>query len=925
MTDRTTKVSLMAEVGGYIAGMQQANRSTKDLDKAGQEAAETARKQREVYDFMGKSLIAAGTMAIASAVYATKAAIDWETAWIGVEKVIDGTPAQIAAVEDELRALTRILPASHDEIAAVAEAAGRLGIEAGSISGFTKVMIDLGEATNITAEAAATDLARFLNVMGDSVDTVSNLGSAIVDLGNNFATSESEIVSMAMRLSGAGRQVGLTSAQVLGLATSLSAVGIEAEAGGSAISKVMIAIASEVANGGDRLETFARTAGMSAQEFSREWQTAPGEALAAFVQGLANAETQGSSALQVLEELGVTEVRMRDALLRSAAAADTFSGAMQLGTEAYAENNALAIEAEKRYASVAAQIDIARNSIVDAAIDFGQVFLPAVSAAATAVTDLATAIGEMPSWMQGTIAIVGVLVGVVALSGGAFILAVPKIAAYRAALATMGPVARGAATAVSTLNRAIAGLVVAAAITQLDQFLGKLNGGRVSANELAEALLKTSNISEQVSTALRGGASSIASDADVARTNLRMLMHESGDAVATIDEWAGAFVRFSTFGLQNTGFAAARSNIQELDQALATMVEEGNTRRAQQAFAELASYTDGSREELVKLREMLPEYSAAAREADRQTAELSATTSTSAQKYLEAADEVAQLENELRRLIEAINVANGVGQNAVTSNATYQKSIADVDEYIRQAREGVDGFSRSLDQSTVAGATNAAMFATLASEAQNAALAQFELDGDVNTYRESLIRARDAMLDQIENLTGSREAAEELADTIFQLPTEAEIEILVDTVSAEKKITGFWNSWQNRMITFRSDYLPPSGMAARADGGLEQYANGGVREGIYQGRPGGILKFAEPETGWEAFISGKPGKEARNRSVLLEAADRLGMGALMRPQSEGDTNYYSFELAPNDGRPLDEQALDAAARVAVRARARRKG
>ena len=61
----------------------------------------------------------------------------------------------------------------------------------------------------------------------------------------------------------------------------------------------------------------------------------------------------------------------------------------------------------------------------------------------------------------------------------------------------------------------------------------------------------------------------------------------------------------------------------------------------------------------------------------------------------------------------------------------------------------------------------------------------------------------------------------------------------------------------------------------------QEYANGGVRShvptGIY---PGGanILKFAEPETRWEAFVSGKRGEEERNRGILAEAAKRLGMG-----------------------------------------------
>src|SRR5690606_27074379 len=184
-----------------------------------------------------------------------------------------------------------------EEIAATAEAASRLGVEVESVAGFTRAMIDMGEATDLSADEAATTLARFSNIMGTSTDDVSRLGSSIVELGNNFATSESEIVAMAARLAGAGAQIGMTEGDVTGLAAALSAVGIEAEAGGSAMSKVMIDIAASVDEGGERLAMFADVAGMTADQFASVWQSSPGEALSAFVQGLADAESQGKSAL----------------------------------------------------------------------------------------------------------------------------------------------------------------------------------------------------------------------------------------------------------------------------------------------------------------------------------------------------------------------------------------------------------------------------------------------------------------------------------------------------------------------------------------------------------------------------------------------------------------------------------------------------
>src|SRR5690606_25734010 len=154
----------------------------------------------------------------------------------GVRKTVDATEAEFAELEKGIRDMAKEIPAAATEIAAVAEAAGQLGIQKNAILGFTRTMVDLGVATNMTSDQAATALARLANITQMSQQEFDRLGSAIVALGNNLATTESEIVEMGLRIAGAGAQIGLTEAQILGFAAALSSVGIEAEAGGTAIS-----------------------------------------------------------------------------------------------------------------------------------------------------------------------------------------------------------------------------------------------------------------------------------------------------------------------------------------------------------------------------------------------------------------------------------------------------------------------------------------------------------------------------------------------------------------------------------------------------------------------------------------------------------------------------------------------------------------
>lgn len=329
---------------------------------------------------VGNSLTVGLTLPIIAAGAAmTNTAISFESAFAGVRKTVDGTTEQMAALEQGIRDMALELPATREEIAGVAEAAGQLGIQTDSILGFTRVMVDLGESTNLSATDGATALARFANITQMSQDKFSNLGSSIVALGNNMATTESEIVDFGLRLAGAGAQVGMTEPQILALGAALSSVGIEAEAGGSAISKTMIDIEASVQSGSKQLDRWAKAAGMSADDFSAAWKRDPAAALATVVKGLGDMEKQGGSTLGMLEELGITEVRQRDALLRAAGAGNLLSDALATSGKAWEDNSALAKEAAQRYETTEAQMAILRNKVSDVALEFGQALIPALT------------------------------------------------------------------------------------------------------------------------------------------------------------------------------------------------------------------------------------------------------------------------------------------------------------------------------------------------------------------------------------------------------------------------------------------------------------------------------------------------------------------------------------------------------------------
>lgn len=315
----------------------------------------------------------------ASLLYAGKVAIDFEAAFADVEKTVDASAKGYARLERGIRDMSKEIPTGADELARLAGVAGQLGIKERSILKFTRVVADLGETTNLQGEAAATTLARIANIMGTSERDYGRLGSTIVELGNNLATTEAEITEMALRLAKTGKQIGLSESDVLAFAGALSSVGIEAQAGGSSFARAFIEMAQAIDTGGGKLQLFAETAGMSVGQFKTQFERDAALAMVAFTEGLGRINKEGGSVFQTLDKLGLSEIRVRDALLGAAGSGDLFREALKRGNAEWGRNTALTIEANKRYRTTEARLEIMKNKALDWARGLGQELLPALN------------------------------------------------------------------------------------------------------------------------------------------------------------------------------------------------------------------------------------------------------------------------------------------------------------------------------------------------------------------------------------------------------------------------------------------------------------------------------------------------------------------------------------------------------------------
>ncbi|WP_100811794.1 phage tail tape measure protein, partial [Microbacterium sp. BR1] len=259
-------------------------------------------------------------------------------------------------------------------------------------------------------------------------------------------------------------------------------------------------------------------------------------------------------------------------------------------------------------------------------------------------------------------------------------------------------------------------------------------------------------------------------------------------------------------------------------------------------------------------------------------------TKNAADAYIEASSGADDLTDSLQELIDLINEANGVGQDAITSNIDYQDALRQVDEQITNVNAGTEGYAKTLDITTEAGAANKQLLVDLAKDAQDAALAQFNLDGDTNRYRQTLESSRQALIDRAKDLGATEEEAQALADAIFKIPSETEWKIIADTQTARTQADGFIRDYSGRTIPMyvtqmRAPDGRPVNLGQFADGAVvEYYAGGGVRENhvAQMARGGAVRVWNEPETAGETYVPHAVSKRARSEQIMAETAAIFG-------------------------------------------------
>lgn len=390
--DYTVTAVLSARDKNFTSAMIGASKALEGLqNKANQLSQNTVKVGKAVADVGAKTTKAFTVPLTGAFAYAGKQFMEYEKGLVGVGKTTGMAGAELNGFGEEIKSLSNRIPVSTKDLLGLAETAGQLGIHGRKdLLEFTKVMAEMGSATTLAGEEGARAMAQFANIMGLDVEkNIRSVGNAIVRLGNNSATMEQDIMYMSQRLGASARLVGLTADEVLGLSAAMASLGINVEAGGSAMSQVLNKLDKAVAEGGEKLDMFAEVSGMTAQQFAEQWESDPIKAIEAFMKGLDDTAKSGGNMNMILDALGIKGIRESNTVKQLAQNHELLSKTLRDSADAYENGNDLAEEAAEAWGTLSSKLKTLKNVMENIMADVFSKVEPAITQMVETVTNFA--------------------------------------------------------------------------------------------------------------------------------------------------------------------------------------------------------------------------------------------------------------------------------------------------------------------------------------------------------------------------------------------------------------------------------------------------------------------------------------------------------------------------------------------------------
>ncbi|WP_416407855.1 phage tail tape measure protein [Agrobacterium rosae] len=171
------------------------------------------------------------------------AAIQFETAFADVKKVVEATDEQFENMRRNIRRMSGEIPLAATDIAALFAAAGESGIATEDLQNFAEMAARVGVAFDMGAGEAGESLAKLKTQLGLTVAETGDMTDAINHLSNNMASKAKDVTEFMLRVGAIGEMSGFVKEDVAAMGSAMIAAGSDASTAGTAMKNVIRALA----------------------------------------------------------------------------------------------------------------------------------------------------------------------------------------------------------------------------------------------------------------------------------------------------------------------------------------------------------------------------------------------------------------------------------------------------------------------------------------------------------------------------------------------------------------------------------------------------------------------------------------------------------------------------------------------------------
>lgn len=608
----------------------------------------------QLYDVAGLFGIA-GAAATGLSVAFINVGVQWEKNFANVVRTSQVTGSAIESLKEDFLQLQSSIPITSAQLAEIGTLGAQMGVAASNLSEFTDVTARFSAVSGLGVDEAATALSRLDELLPDVSGNYERLASAILKTGVNAVATEQQIVRGVSQIASMGQIAGLTTPEVVALASAMSSVGFSPELQRSIITSSFSRILTATTQVTAQTEKFGEVLGITGAAFQQAWREDALGTYRTLLQEIAGR----SDAVSVLQGLGLASQRLTPNLLKLGQNVNVLDEALADTTIGWREQT----ELNRQYGIIATTV-AAKVQILGQA---WEALLITLNESDTIIKPIIDGLTGIVKAMRDIAKVPGIsnLVTVAAVFGT--IAGIGALAAAALALGTAGYIAMVNATI--GLNTVMATNI---ALTEADTVATNKNTTAVAANAVANsvnggALNKVGDGAVSLSTKLLTSlpailrVTSYVGLAVLAVTGLAVAMNQSGDAAYDLGKTlAGVDTPEETLGYDVEKILAAEGAIRSLTSAI-----EAQARASDQPRPVGLPVNMGSRFENVDFSNI----SKSARSfASRDLSELILGLGTVEEKYAALNDAAAQLGlTQAEVLVLLPDVASALGDGAAAA------------------------------------------------------------------------------------------------------------------------------------------------------------------------------------------------------------------------------------------------------------------